>query len=92
MTPWPLISDPTALFKEDIQEKNNHNRAGGTINSVGDGRAVEYYFASDARWELHSVINFIQNNAGVPSCLRIYKMYSIHVIEIESLVLVSCLF
>ncbi|KAM9835645.1 glutamine--fructose-6-phosphate aminotransferase [isomerizing] 2 isoform X1 [Syngnathus typhle] len=37
-----------ALLKEDVQEKNNHNRTGGTINSVGDGRPVEYYFASDA--------------------------------------------
>uniref|UniRef100_A0A8C4F8I8 glutamine--fructose-6-phosphate transaminase (isomerizing) n=1 Tax=Dicentrarchus labrax TaxID=13489 RepID=A0A8C4F8I8_DICLA len=37
-------------FKEGVQEKNSHNRLDGStaINSVGDGRAVEYYFASDA--------------------------------------------
>ncbi|XP_061786004.1 glutamine--fructose-6-phosphate aminotransferase [isomerizing] 2 isoform X1 [Nerophis lumbriciformis] len=37
-----------ALLKEDIKEKNDHNRQESNINSVGDGRAVEYYFASDA--------------------------------------------
>uniref|UniRef100_A0A3Q0SEV3 glutamine--fructose-6-phosphate transaminase (isomerizing) n=1 Tax=Amphilophus citrinellus TaxID=61819 RepID=A0A3Q0SEV3_AMPCI len=33
-----------------IHEKNSHNRSDSSnaINSVGDGRAVEYYFASDA--------------------------------------------
>ncbi|TMS17708.1 Glutamine--fructose-6-phosphate aminotransferase [isomerizing] 2 [Larimichthys crocea] len=31
----------SAHFKDGVQEKNSHN-------SVGDGRAVEYYFASDA--------------------------------------------
>ncbi|KAF6716174.1 Glutamine--fructose-6-phosphate aminotransferase [isomerizing] 2 [Oryzias melastigma] len=35
-------------IKEEVQEKNSHNRSDSTINSVGDGRAVEYYFASDA--------------------------------------------
>uniref|UniRef100_A0A4W6CD88 glutamine--fructose-6-phosphate transaminase (isomerizing) n=1 Tax=Lates calcarifer TaxID=8187 RepID=A0A4W6CD88_LATCA len=37
-------------IKEGVQEKNIHNRpnCSGAINSVGDGRAVEYYFASDA--------------------------------------------
>ncbi|KAM7389671.1 hypothetical protein PAMP_023634 [Pampus punctatissimus] len=40
----------SALFKEGVQDKNNHNRPDGSnsINSVGDGRDVEYYFASDA--------------------------------------------
>lgn len=40
----------TARFKSGLQEKNNHNRpdCSKTINSVGEGRAVEYYFASDA--------------------------------------------
>ncbi|KAM9741381.1 glutamine--fructose-6-phosphate aminotransferase [isomerizing] 2 isoform 1-T1 [Menidia menidia] len=40
----------TAHFKEAVQEKNSHNRPDSTnaINSVGDGRPVEYYFASDA--------------------------------------------
>uniref|UniRef100_A0A671WMJ2 glutamine--fructose-6-phosphate transaminase (isomerizing) n=1 Tax=Sparus aurata TaxID=8175 RepID=A0A671WMJ2_SPAAU len=35
---------------EGVQEKNSHNRSDSFsgINSVGDGRAVEYYFASDA--------------------------------------------
>uniref|UniRef100_A0A671WHN7 glutamine--fructose-6-phosphate transaminase (isomerizing) n=1 Tax=Sparus aurata TaxID=8175 RepID=A0A671WHN7_SPAAU len=35
---------------ELFQEKNSHNRSDSFsgINSVGDGRAVEYYFASDA--------------------------------------------
>ncbi|XP_078116890.1 glutamine--fructose-6-phosphate aminotransferase [isomerizing] 2 [Sander vitreus] len=33
-----------------VQEKNSHNRpdCANDINSVGDGRTVEYYFASDA--------------------------------------------
>ncbi|XP_071362816.1 glutamine--fructose-6-phosphate aminotransferase [isomerizing] 2 [Trachinotus anak] len=37
-------------IKEGLQEKNSHNRpdCSSAINSVGDGRAVEYYFASDA--------------------------------------------
>ncbi|XP_058506330.1 glutamine--fructose-6-phosphate aminotransferase [isomerizing] 2 [Solea solea] len=36
--------------KEGVIEKNSHNRpdCSDSINSVGDGRAVEYYFASDA--------------------------------------------
>ncbi|XP_075889070.1 glutamine--fructose-6-phosphate aminotransferase [isomerizing] 2 [Nelusetta ayraudi] len=34
-------------FKDGIQERNSHNRP-DAINSVGDDRAVEYYFASDA--------------------------------------------
>ncbi|XP_030595211.1 glutamine--fructose-6-phosphate aminotransferase [isomerizing] 2 [Archocentrus centrarchus] len=36
--------------KEEVHEKNSHNRSdcSNAINSVGDGRAVEYYFASDA--------------------------------------------
>uniref|UniRef100_A0A8C4FDT9 glutamine--fructose-6-phosphate transaminase (isomerizing) n=1 Tax=Dicentrarchus labrax TaxID=13489 RepID=A0A8C4FDT9_DICLA len=35
---------------QQYREKNSHNRLDGStaINSVGDGRAVEYYFASDA--------------------------------------------
>uniref|UniRef100_A0A3P8THC6 glutamine--fructose-6-phosphate transaminase (isomerizing) n=1 Tax=Amphiprion percula TaxID=161767 RepID=A0A3P8THC6_AMPPE len=37
-------------FKEEVQEKNSHNRpdCSNAINSVGNGKAVEYYFASDA--------------------------------------------
>lgn len=52
--PWPLTSDPVGHFKEGVQEKNSHNRSDSFsgINSVGDGRAVEYYFASDARWDI----------------------------------------
>lgn len=48
---WPLTFDPSGHFKEGIQEKNSHNRpdCSKAIDSVGDGRAVEYYFASDAR-------------------------------------------
>ncbi|XP_074503616.1 glutamine--fructose-6-phosphate aminotransferase [isomerizing] 2 [Sebastes fasciatus] len=40
----------SAHFKEGVQEKNSHNRpdCSSEINSVGDGRPVEYYFASDA--------------------------------------------
>lgn len=40
----------SALFKDGVQEKNSHNRpdCSNSIDSVGDGRAVEYYFASDA--------------------------------------------
>ncbi|KAM3611963.1 uncharacterized protein V6R79_000119 [Siganus canaliculatus] len=41
----------SAHFKEGVQEKNNHNRSECSktaINSVGDARPVEYYFASDA--------------------------------------------
>ncbi|XP_022607377.1 glutamine--fructose-6-phosphate aminotransferase [isomerizing] 2-like [Seriola dumerili] len=38
--------------KEGLQEKNSHNRPdcsnANAINSVGDDKAVEYYFASDA--------------------------------------------
>lgn len=49
--PWPLTFNPVGHIKEGVQEKNIHNRpnCSGAINSVGDGRAVEYYFASDAR-------------------------------------------
>ncbi|XP_014900346.1 glutamine--fructose-6-phosphate aminotransferase [isomerizing] 2 [Poecilia latipinna] len=37
-------------IKEDVEEKNSHNRtdSSNAINSNEDGRAVEYYFASDA--------------------------------------------
>ncbi|XP_032411359.1 glutamine--fructose-6-phosphate aminotransferase [isomerizing] 2-like [Xiphophorus hellerii] len=37
-------------IKEDVHEKNSHNRTDSpnAINSNEDGRAVEYYFASDA--------------------------------------------
>lgn len=37
-------------YKEAVQEKNSHNRpdCSSAINSVGDGKAVEFYFASDA--------------------------------------------
>ncbi|KAI1898444.1 hypothetical protein AGOR_G00072410 [Albula goreensis] len=37
-------------FKEALQEKNSRNRSDSTtaLHSVGDGKAVEYYFASDA--------------------------------------------
>uniref|UniRef100_A0A673YCJ9 glutamine--fructose-6-phosphate transaminase (isomerizing) n=1 Tax=Salmo trutta TaxID=8032 RepID=A0A673YCJ9_SALTR len=40
----------TAMFKEGVQEKNSHNRPdiSNAVNSVEDGKAVEYYFASDA--------------------------------------------
>ncbi|KAM8848312.1 glutamine--fructose-6-phosphate aminotransferase [isomerizing] 2 [Synchiropus picturatus] len=39
----------TGHFKEGVQEMNSRNRRDScTINSVGDGSAVEYYFASDA--------------------------------------------
>ncbi|CAL8355237.1 unnamed protein product [Merluccius merluccius] len=37
----------SALFKGDVKEKNCHNRP-ECPNSVGGGKAVEYYFASDA--------------------------------------------
>ncbi|KAI3351813.1 hypothetical protein L3Q82_020646, partial [Scortum barcoo] len=44
------IQYKSAHFKEGVQEKNSHNRpdCSNAINSVGDGSAVEYYFASDA--------------------------------------------
>uniref|UniRef100_A0A674NRZ4 glutamine--fructose-6-phosphate transaminase (isomerizing) n=1 Tax=Takifugu rubripes TaxID=31033 RepID=A0A674NRZ4_TAKRU len=37
-------------FKDGIQGKNTHNRPDSStaINSVSDGKSVEYYFASDA--------------------------------------------
>uniref|UniRef100_A0A4W5MSP5 glutamine--fructose-6-phosphate transaminase (isomerizing) n=1 Tax=Hucho hucho TaxID=62062 RepID=A0A4W5MSP5_9TELE len=43
----------SGLFKEGVQEKNSHNRPDKSdnstaVNSDGDGKAVEYYFASDA--------------------------------------------
>uniref|UniRef100_A0A3Q3JLG1 glutamine--fructose-6-phosphate transaminase (isomerizing) n=1 Tax=Monopterus albus TaxID=43700 RepID=A0A3Q3JLG1_MONAL len=37
----------SAHFKEVVQEKNSHNRP-NCSSSEGDGKAVEYYFASDA--------------------------------------------
>uniref|UniRef100_A0A8C8FQ19 glutamine--fructose-6-phosphate transaminase (isomerizing) n=1 Tax=Oncorhynchus tshawytscha TaxID=74940 RepID=A0A8C8FQ19_ONCTS len=39
-----------AMFKEGVQEKNSHNRPdiANAVNSAEDGKAVEYYFASDA--------------------------------------------
>uniref|UniRef100_A0A673YCK9 glutamine--fructose-6-phosphate transaminase (isomerizing) n=1 Tax=Salmo trutta TaxID=8032 RepID=A0A673YCK9_SALTR len=39
-----------SMFKEGVQEKNSHNRPdiSNAVNSVEDGKAVEYYFASDA--------------------------------------------
>eukprot|EP00066_Takifugu_rubripes_P005976 XP_003970439.1 PREDICTED: glutamine--fructose-6-phosphate aminotransferase [isomerizing] 2 [Takifugu rubripes] len=39
-----------AHFKDGIQGKNTHNRPDSStaINSVSDGKSVEYYFASDA--------------------------------------------
>ncbi|XP_039668985.1 glutamine--fructose-6-phosphate aminotransferase [isomerizing] 2 [Perca fluviatilis] len=51
--PGPLASGMLALGRRllsRVQEKNSHNRPDCTnnIDSVGDGRAVEYYFASDA--------------------------------------------
>lgn len=59
--PWPLTFDPVAHFKDGVQEKNSHN-------SVGDGRAVEYYFASDARWDtlyLCFVVNPVYKSFGL---------------------------
>uniref|UniRef100_A0A8C7QTZ3 glutamine--fructose-6-phosphate transaminase (isomerizing) n=1 Tax=Oncorhynchus mykiss TaxID=8022 RepID=A0A8C7QTZ3_ONCMY len=43
----------SGLFKEGVQDKNSHNRPdkpdnSTAVNSAGDGKAVEYYFASDA--------------------------------------------
>ncbi|KAK2904075.1 glutamine--fructose-6-phosphate aminotransferase [isomerizing] 2 [Channa argus] len=39
----------SAHLKDGVQEKNSHNRPdSSSISSVGDSRAVEYYFASDA--------------------------------------------
>uniref|UniRef100_A0AAQ4RI07 glutamine--fructose-6-phosphate transaminase (isomerizing) n=1 Tax=Gasterosteus aculeatus aculeatus TaxID=481459 RepID=A0AAQ4RI07_GASAC len=37
-------------YNEGVQEKNSHNRpdSSSPIDCVGDGRPVEYYFASDA--------------------------------------------
>ncbi|TNN58432.1 Glutamine--fructose-6-phosphate aminotransferase [isomerizing] 2 [Liparis tanakae] len=38
-----------AKLKDGVEEKNSHNRPdSNAITSVGDGRPVEYYFASDA--------------------------------------------
>ncbi|CAN9514927.1 unnamed protein product [Ophioblennius macclurei] len=39
-----------SVHKGGVQEKNSHNRpdCSSSIDSVGDGRSVEYYFASDA--------------------------------------------
>lgn len=34
-------------FKDGVQEKNHHNSS-DSLNSTGEGKAVEYYFASDA--------------------------------------------
>lgn len=52
--PHSLTFDPLAHFKEGVHEKNHHNRPDcpDAISSVGDRRTVEYYFASDARWEV----------------------------------------
>uniref|UniRef100_A0A673YD07 glutamine--fructose-6-phosphate transaminase (isomerizing) n=1 Tax=Salmo trutta TaxID=8032 RepID=A0A673YD07_SALTR len=43
-------TEPISMFKEGVQEKNSHNRPdiSNAVNSVEDGKAVEYYFASDA--------------------------------------------
>ncbi|CDQ97570.1 unnamed protein product, partial [Oncorhynchus mykiss] len=46
-------AEPVGLFKEGVQDKNSHNRPdkpdnSTAVNSAGDGKAVEYYFASDA--------------------------------------------
>ncbi|XP_052344070.1 glutamine--fructose-6-phosphate aminotransferase [isomerizing] 2-like isoform X1 [Oncorhynchus keta] len=46
-------AEPIGLFKEGVQDKNSHNRPdkpdnSTAVNSAGDGKAVEYYFASDA--------------------------------------------
>uniref|UniRef100_A0A667ZZK0 glutamine--fructose-6-phosphate transaminase (isomerizing) n=1 Tax=Myripristis murdjan TaxID=586833 RepID=A0A667ZZK0_9TELE len=37
-------------YNSEVQERNSHNRPDctNTLNFVGDGKAVEYYFASDA--------------------------------------------
>ncbi|KAJ0003090.1 hypothetical protein NQD34_008239 [Periophthalmus magnuspinnatus] len=37
----------SAQFKDEVQEKNHHNSS-DDMKSTGEGRAVEYYFASDA--------------------------------------------
>ncbi|KAF7228124.1 glutamine--fructose-6-phosphate aminotransferase [isomerizing] 2 isoform X1 [Nothobranchius furzeri] len=46
----PVQYNNAGHFKEEVQEKNSHNKSDSSnaINSVGDGKAVEYYFASDA--------------------------------------------
>lgn len=63
---WTLIFDfwPAAQHKEEVHERNSHNRADSSsaINSVGDGRAVEFYFASDARWGLFYVTQSAKTN------------------------------
>ncbi|XP_068570736.1 glutamine--fructose-6-phosphate aminotransferase [isomerizing] 2 [Cebidichthys violaceus] len=45
-----LTTDNIPIQYNSVQEKNSHNRpdCSSGINSVGDGRPVEYYFASDA--------------------------------------------
>uniref|UniRef100_A0AAX7UD41 glutamine--fructose-6-phosphate transaminase (isomerizing) n=1 Tax=Astatotilapia calliptera TaxID=8154 RepID=A0AAX7UD41_ASTCA len=44
------VTHSCSQHKEEVHEKNSRNRADSSsaINSVGDGRAVEFYFASDA--------------------------------------------
>ncbi|KAK6298745.1 glutamine--fructose-6-phosphate aminotransferase [isomerizing] 2-like isoform X1 [Coregonus clupeaformis] len=46
----PIQYNTVAMFKEGVKEKNSHNRSDNStaVNSVGDSKAVEYYFASDA--------------------------------------------
>ncbi|XP_020364744.1 glutamine--fructose-6-phosphate aminotransferase [isomerizing] 2 isoform X1 [Oncorhynchus kisutch] len=43
-------AEPISMFKEGVQEKNSHNRPdiANAVNFAEDGKAVEYYFASDA--------------------------------------------
>uniref|UniRef100_UPI0037E991FB glutamine--fructose-6-phosphate aminotransferase [isomerizing] 2 n=1 Tax=Semicossyphus pulcher TaxID=241346 RepID=UPI0037E991FB len=45
-----LLTENIPIQYNSVQEKNSRNRSDSTnsINSVGDGSAVEYYFASDA--------------------------------------------
>lgn len=38
----------TGHFKDGVQEKNHHNKSGSSTAIESEGRAVEYYFASDA--------------------------------------------
>lgn len=79
--PWPLTFDPLAHFKEEIQGKNSHNRpdSSNTINSVGDGTAVEYYFASDARWD--TISRFVVKMHGLiwlnsfRNCMNVTQKY-----------------
>ncbi|CAJ1058592.1 glutamine--fructose-6-phosphate aminotransferase 2 [Cheilinus undulatus] [Xyrichtys novacula] len=45
-----LLTENIPVQYNSVHEKNSHNRSdcSNPINSVGDGSAVEYYFASDA--------------------------------------------